>query len=423
MGVTQLFLSYNSADRTSVVAVQNLLTNRAYDQIGGVTGALAGRAEAEFARLKPEEQTAACRLFSRLVRVARPEEAAEDTRQRTDLSDADTIAKHVANRLADARLLVSGGDASAGKLSVEVAHEALIRHWERLQGWLNEDREFLLWRQRLQVHVGEWQEQTQDVGYLLRDALLSEAERWLLMRPQDLTNGEQQLIRESTMLREREQEEEEHRRHAEIENARRLKEAAEARAEAEQQRAAEQAGRVTVLRRSSLALGAMLLLALGTVVFAFWQRAVARARELVSTSILSQEADPELCVLFAAQSVAATWPWVHTVLPEAEQQLHRAILASHVRLTLAGHSYYVSSVAWSPDGKRLATASEDNTAKVWDAETGKELLTLRGHGTVKLIHFRSWRGHLSAFKLLILGSSAGWFGLGIGRISPKLTVP
>ncbi len=36
-------------------------------------------------------------------------------------------------------------------------------------------------------------------------------------------------------------------------------------------------------------------------------------------------------------------------------------------------------MAYSPDGKRLATASEDQTAKVWDAETGKELLTLRGH--------------------------------------------
>jgi WD40 repeat protein len=48
-------------------------------------------------------------------------------------------------------------------------------------------------------------------------------------------------------------------------------------------------------------------------------------------------------------------------------------------LTLTGHGGYVLSVAWSPDGKQLATASEDNTAKVWEATTGKELLTLSGH--------------------------------------------
>ena len=48
-------------------------------------------------------------------------------------------------------------------------------------------------------------------------------------------------------------------------------------------------------------------------------------------------------------------------------------------LTLSGHEDSVTSVAWSPDGKRLATGSWDDTAKVWDAETGKELLTLNGH--------------------------------------------
>ncbi len=35
-------------------------------------------------------------------------------------------------------------------------------------------------------------------------------------------------------------------------------------------------------------------------------------------------------------------------------------------LTLSGHKSYVNSVAWIPDGKRLATAGTDNTAKVWD---------------------------------------------------------
>jgi len=88
---------------------------------------LARRAEGEFAQLNLEEQTGAQRLFSRLVRVARPEEAGEDTRQWTELREADSLARRVANRLANARLLVTGSEAGTGTISVEVAHEVLIR--------------------------------------------------------------------------------------------------------------------------------------------------------------------------------------------------------------------------------------------------------------------------------------------------------
>jgi WD40 repeat protein len=48
-------------------------------------------------------------------------------------------------------------------------------------------------------------------------------------------------------------------------------------------------------------------------------------------------------------------------------------------LTLSGHHHYVTSMAWSPDGERLATGSFDRNAKVWDAATGRDLLTLKGH--------------------------------------------
>src|SRR5262249_52469786 len=44
-------------------------------------------------------------------------------------------------------------------------------------------------------------------------------------------------------------------------------------------------------------------------------------------------------------------------------------------VTLKGHSGYIRSIVFSPDGKRLASASDDNTVKVWDAQTGQELLT------------------------------------------------
>ena len=68
--------------------------------------------------------------------------------------------------------------------------------------------------------------------------------------------------------------------------------------------------------------------------------AISRSRELVASSILNEDSDPELSVLLAAHAVAATWPWGHSVLPEADDQLHRAIKGSHVR-------YWNSTKTWS----------------------------------------------------------------------------
>ena len=57
-------------------------------------------------------------------------------------------------------------------------------------------------------------------------------------------------------------------------------------------------------------------------------------------------------------------------------------------LTLKGHSHFVSSVSFSPDGNRIVSGSFDRTVKVWDAQTGQETRTLKGHsGVVSSVSF------------------------------------
>ena len=78
-------------------------------------------------------------------------------------------------------------------------------------------------------------------------------------------------------------------------------------------------------------------------------------------------------------------------------------------LTLKGHTGVVDSVAFSPDGKRLASASGDGTVKVWDAATGQETLTLKGH--TDAVDERGVQPRRPAARL----RRSGWDGEGVGR--------
>ena len=101
------------------------------------------------------------------------------------------------------------------------------------------------------------------------------------------------------------------------------------------------------------------------------------SRELAAAALNNLNVDPERSILLALQAISTTYSVDKTWTSEAENALHRSVLASHVLLTVQAHNAQVWSVAFSPDGTRLATASQDGTAKIWDAATGKPLLTLQ----------------------------------------------
>ena len=187
------------------------ITLAAYNAIGKVEGALARRAEEIFSRFTKEEKQVCQRI---LLRLAEAGTDTVDTKRRVLLRElipaksGRVTVERVIQVLsgAEARLLtVEGEKLAEDERIVEVAHEALIHNWERLQGWLDEDREFLIWSKRLHANVKEWIHTGRDEGALLRGIPLIEAERWLPQRLNELNADEDLFIKESVAQREREQ--------------------------------------------------------------------------------------------------------------------------------------------------------------------------------------------------------------------------
>ena len=152
-------------------------------------------AEEVFAQFTPNEQESARKLFIQLVRPSRADDRSEDSRSQVNLSSLDEQTQQIARKLNEARLVVIERDGSSQE-KVQVAQEALIRKWERLQGWVAKDLQFLLWRQRLQGNMAEW-DVRKDRSALLTGLPLKTAKIWRDTRNDVLTVPERWYIDES----------------------------------------------------------------------------------------------------------------------------------------------------------------------------------------------------------------------------------
>ena len=279
------------------------LTLAAYQEIGGVLGALGRRAEEVYTGLDESAQAIARQLFLRLVTLG---EGVEDTRRRVlrsevaglqvggwnvDPSDLQAsllqhgsgqALNHTIDAFGKARLLTFDHDPVTRGPTVEVAHEALLREWPRLRGWLTESRTDVRMQRILGSLATEWQA-TQDPSFLLHGARLNQFASWAETTNISLTADERTFLEASL-------------------RARREGEAAEASRQAREQ-GLEQRSR-NFLRALVGVFAAATVIALFLSIFAFNQRGIAQTE---ADSRATQQVIAEDQADLAATSAGKHW--------------------------------------------------------------------------------------------------------------------
>ncbi|WP_287234779.1 WD40 repeat domain-containing protein [Microcystis sp. Msp_OC_L_20101000_S702] len=364
------------------------LTHLAYTEIGQVQGALARHANEEYDKLSEAQREQMRRIFIQLVR---PGEGTEDTRRLATKAELGAVNWALVKQLADARLVVTSRSEEAQVETVEVVHEALIRNWGELRGWMDTDRVFRAWQERLRGAMGQWQKTQGDEGSWLRGAALAEAEEQLRQRPEDISQSEQDFIRQSLQERERIKQAEAARRRREIRTAWGIA-----------------AGSLVAVVIST---------GLGTFAFIQYQIAnqqtqvavrqsrIALARQLATQAELSRdkanfqefstldESSQNFTLKLGLDSLSPKvvsllkgikprilrFSWDQKLMAVTDDKFLYFFNIDSGKETKISEPTIIYAMNFSPDEKTLATAGEDATLKLWNLETGREILTLKGH--------------------------------------------
>ena len=296
-------------------------------------GAVARLAETVYERLDSEGREVARRI---LLRLAGEGEGDAVVRRRVPLAelgaDRDERLAAVLSALADGRLVTVDED------EVEVAHEALLREWPRLRGWLEEDTEGRRLHAHLSVAARDWDAGGRDDSELYRGARLASVVEWAATREAELNEVEREFVRASRAAGERSQ--------------RRL--------------------------RAVLAgVAGLLVLAVIAGFVALEQRANAReqaraadAQRLGAQALVVDDLDRSL--LLARQGAALA----DTV--QTRGNLLASLLKSPAALgVLPGSGDPMFSVETSPDGRTVAAGSTTGELLLFDARTRRRIATLR----------------------------------------------
>jgi WD40 repeat protein/DNA-binding SARP family transcriptional activator len=357
------------------------LTLAVYHQIGGISGALARRADDLYTALSATAREAARQMFLRMVTLG---EGVADTRRRVARTELLSLggdprdAAAVIDAFGTARLLLFDRDPDTREPTVEVAHESLLREWGRLRNWIEAARHDLRTGRRLATATRDWIDADRETPLLASGSRLEHFAAWREHSGLAITPNEGEFLDASLAERD-------HRRAKE--EARQARERMLERRSFRRLRAL-----VAVFAVAALIAGILTVVALNQTRRLHDQVQVSAARELASAAVANLDVDPELSILLALEAVDATYQVDGTVVREAEETLHRAVQ----RMRLVRTHPQGGGLAVSTDGARFGTTGQDGTAAVWDTATGERLLTLGGHeGWVFNIAFSSDDLHLA----------------------------
>jgi hypothetical protein len=343
-------LSYLLTDMWAGMVGRGDATLRMSAQAIDIGGVLASRAE-EFLKANPDEQKALRRLLT--LRLAMVPSEGEPVRRQTTREECTEAEWSLAARLAEHpwRLVVMGEREADKRIVAEVAHEALLRAWPRLAQWLREEREFLVFKGEAERAERRWREMGRPDGALLTGFDLARAEEWLPARSQDLLGEVTAFVQRSIGV----------------------------------DRAAKER-QLRLQRRVSIGAvaAAVIMMVVGAVAGLQWDKADRALKELQKTQSLllagyarqqRTAGDAGTAILLSLEALPdSTAGITRPYVPESELQLDGAWRELRERLMLKGHAYVVMSAAFSPDGKRIVTASSDQTARLWEISANTQEL-------------------------------------------------
>src|SRR6266567_3414430 len=265
---------------------------------------------------------------------------------------------------------------------LDVSHEALIRGWPRLRGWLDEDRAGLRLQRRISEAAGEWQRSNRDHDLLYRGARLIEAQEWRARHEVELNLLEREFLNASIALKQRLEQREREQQQRELQAAQKL-------AEAERRRAEE-----------ALAAGKKIseVASRGNVSLARYSRESGKNAQALAHLAQALRLNPEnreASGSTAAMLTQLTWHVPLTGSMRSDAGVHSVQFSpdSQRVVTVSGdktawlwdaasgkaigepmkHESLVYSAEFSPDSQRVVTASADKTARLWDAAGGKAI--------------------------------------------------